>query len=246
MKEVKKTKSEQEYIPYIAKKSLPSGRILIFAPHADDEIFGCGGALIRHVQQGDPIKVVIVTDGAYPITEAQKAPDYAEIRKQESISAAKLIGYNNPIFLNFPDHFLKINKNLINSIKKEIEDFKPLNIYFPNGLEIHPDHRVVNKAVLQAIRKIKNRTVKNLISYEVSTPLEPNYLHDITDIAEILQSVMNCFKSQLKVQDYSKKIMALNIYRTYTLRMEVLFAEAYNIQSINHDRLRTRGKKNEC
>jgi LmbE family N-acetylglucosaminyl deacetylase len=221
-------------IPYHADRKILQGKTLVFAPHADDEIFGCGGALIRHIQQNDPVKVVVVTDGSYPVTEEQKSPDYPEIRRQESIAAAKLIGYNNPVFLNFPDNSLKLNKNLINSIKKEIEDFKPINIYFPNDLEIHPDHRVVNKAVLQAIKKIKNRTVQNLISYEVSAPLYPNYLHDITDVIETLESAMDCFKSQLRANDYSKKLMALKTYRTYTLPQEVLYAEAYNIISIGN------------
>ena len=243
MKKIMKTKTEQELIPYEAQRSVPSGKTLVFAPHADDEAFGCGGALIRHVQQNDPVKVIIVTDSGYPVTEDQKSPDYPEIRKQESIAAAKVIGYKDPVFLNFPDNSLRLNKNLIRSIKKEIEDFKPLNVYFPSSLEIHPDHSVVNKAVLQAIKKIKNRTVKNLTSYEISAPLFPNYLHDITDVAEILQTAMNCFKSQMKVQDYSKKIMALNTYRTYTLPKEVQFAEAYHFTKISKKKTGFFGKK---
>ena len=232
MANIFKTRLKQASIPFEAQKNVPSGKILVFAPHADDEIFGCGGALIRHVQQNDPIKVVIITDGSCPITEEQKTPDYTEIRKQESLAAAKLIGYDEPVFLDFPDNNLKLNKEMMKSIKQEIEDFAPENIYFPFELEIHQDHRLVNKAVLSAIKKSKCNCIKHLISFEISTPLYPNYLHDITDIAETLQAAMDCFKSQLKANDYNTKIVALNKYRTYTLPQHVSFAEAYNIQGI--------------
>lgn len=237
MSNIRKIRPEQEHIPYKAKRSVPSGRTLILAPHADDEIFGCGGAMIRCVQQNDVVKTVIVTDSGYPVTDEQKNPDYPEIRKRESIAAAKIIGCGEPEFLDFHDRSLVLDKKLVNSIQSIIESSNPSNIYYPADSEIHPDHRILNKAVQEALKNVTTKTVRYLISYEISAPLSPNYLHDITDIAEILLSAMNCFKSQLKVQDYRKKIMALNTYRTYTLPKEVLFAEAYAIQSVNTNRL---------
>jgi LmbE family N-acetylglucosaminyl deacetylase len=41
---------------------LPS-RVLVFAPHPDDEVLGCGGALALHARRGDHVRVVVVSDG---------------------------------------------------------------------------------------------------------------------------------------------------------------------------------------
>ena len=55
--------SRYEYI--LSKTSpLPSGKILVLAPHADDEVIGCGGTIAGHIQKNNPVKVVILTDSA--------------------------------------------------------------------------------------------------------------------------------------------------------------------------------------
>lgn len=38
-------------------------RVLVIAPHPDDEIIGCGGTMAQHVEKGDRIFVIYVTSG---------------------------------------------------------------------------------------------------------------------------------------------------------------------------------------
>ncbi|MCH2105723.1 MAG: PIG-L family deacetylase, partial [Planctomycetes bacterium] len=45
-------------------EELPRGRVLVIAPHADDEVLGCGGTLTRHIERGDEVEVLVLTDGA--------------------------------------------------------------------------------------------------------------------------------------------------------------------------------------
>jgi LmbE family N-acetylglucosaminyl deacetylase len=54
---------EDWYIPYQTSKLPQAQRVLVLAPHPDDEIFGCGGALALYVQLGAQVDVVVVTDG---------------------------------------------------------------------------------------------------------------------------------------------------------------------------------------
>ena len=42
-------------------------RILVIAPHPDDEILGCGGTMIKHIEAGDEVYVCIVTKGPEPM-----------------------------------------------------------------------------------------------------------------------------------------------------------------------------------
>lgn len=222
-------KIEQDFIPYEAKNFVSKGSSLILAPHPDDEVFGCGGAIIRHVQQGDKIKVCVVTDGGFAVTPEQDKEAYPVIRKKESIAAANILGYGMPLFLNYPDRGIADSKNFREHIHSIISDFHPENIYLPALSEIHPDHYELGKIVTNIAKQLDYTT--NLIYYEIGSMQKANLLHDITDIQGRLEKAMDCFESQLKVQEYKRHIIALHIYRTYTLPKYVKYAEAYNIVS---------------
>jgi GT2 family glycosyltransferase/LmbE family N-acetylglucosaminyl deacetylase len=224
-------KKEIDSIPYFSHKTVTTGKTLVLAPHPDDEVFGCGGAIIRHLEQRDEVKVVIVTDGGYPVNESQKVPEYPEIRKRESLEAAKVLGYGQPEFLDFKDEFLKADEKLIVRLREIILLFQPQNIYLPANTEIHPDHLALNKAGIEAaIRSPENF---NLFFYEIGQPLRPNLFLDITQLQPRLDQAMDCFTSQLAVQDYKTHIRSLHAYRSYTLGRDVKFAEAYRLIKSN-------------
>ena len=42
-----------------------NNRILVIAPHADDEIIGCGATIAKHIDDGDDVFIVIATNAAY-------------------------------------------------------------------------------------------------------------------------------------------------------------------------------------
>ncbi|MBK9346501.1 MAG: PIG-L family deacetylase [Burkholderiales bacterium] len=64
--------------------------MLVLAPHADDEVFGCAGAVIRHVPTGCAISVVVLSDGAYNIRDPTS--QVIATREAESCAAAALLG----------------------------------------------------------------------------------------------------------------------------------------------------------
>lgn len=222
-------RNESDFIPYQAAKSMPRGRSLILAPHPDDEVFGCGGAIIRHVQQGDEIKVCIVTHGGFAVTQHQKNDEYPGTRKKESMEAAIILGYGEPQFLNYPDRGLAADRGIKAHLQNIILDYCPENIYLPALTEIHPDHYALGIAGT-IVSEDLDFEVK-LIYYEIGRMQEANLLHDITDLQAQIEEAMDCFESQLKVQEYKRHINALHIYRTYTLPKAIRYAEAYNILS---------------
>lgn len=227
-------KEEQHPIPYYSS-DLPKGKALIFAPHPDDEIFGCGGAILRHLQQGDKVRVVIVTDGGLPVNDGQKTLDYHDIRKQESLAAAEVLGYGQPQFLDFQDGFLKADDMLISRLIEIIQEFEPQNIYLPADTEIHTDHIALNVAGIEAVRRYPDTV--NLFFYEIGQPLRPNFFIDVTGLQPTLEKAMDCFVSQLAAQDYKTHVRSLHAYRSYTLGKDVKFAEAYRM--IKSDELKT-------
>lgn len=221
---------EHQLVPYAAVHSLGRGPVLVFAPHPDDETLGCGGALMRHLECGDAVTVVIVTDGAFGKAENRQA--YVQARQYEALRAAEILGYGMPIFWGLPDRSIAFDEGLIERIHSCIEVTNASLVYTPSWWEINPDHRNLSLCVAEAIRRCHHEVA--ILMYEVSAPLQPNRLLDVTDLYERKQTAIECFTSQLAVQAYDKHIWALNRFRTYTLPANVQFAEAYRMVT-QHD-----------
>lgn len=219
---------EQHFVPYRAEQSLGPGRALVFAPHPDDEVLGCGGAIMRHVAAEDPLAVVIVTDGGAASGAASgPAGDYARVREQESRRAAEILGYGEPLCWRMADRGIPYGEALIERMMDAIREQQADLVYVPSWWEMHPDHYAVALAGAEAVRRSGGDIA--LVMYEVGVPLHPNRLLDITDLVQRKQAAVDCFASQLAQQDYGRHIGALNVYRTYTLPATVLAAEAYRI-----------------
>src|SRR4249920_3854166 len=76
----------------------PEGsRILVLAPHMDDEVIGCGGTLVRHIRNGAEVTIVFMTNGRYGSKKAQenkvdhKEADLVQTRKSEAMLALKTL-----------------------------------------------------------------------------------------------------------------------------------------------------------
>ncbi len=219
---------ENRLVPVQAVTNIPCTHALVFAPHPDDEVFGCGGAIMRHVEQGIPVNVIVVTDGAHGVSD-EKVSEYTAQRQNESIAAAKILGCSTPTFWQYRDREICYSEKLIQEIITAVSETNADLIYAPSIFEMHPDHRALGMAVVEAVRRM-GKTVR-LALYEVGIPLQPNQLLNISDLAARKQAAMECFTSQNVKQRYDLHIAALNRYRTYTLPASVTAAEAYMLMS---------------
>jgi LmbE family N-acetylglucosaminyl deacetylase len=218
---------ESLFIPYTATTDLPKGNVLVLAPHPDDEVFGCAGAIMQHVSQNDSVQVVIITDGSAAITHpnTDSRIKYIETRQQESIKVAQVLGYGSPEFWGIADRALKCNDNFIEQLVNYIKEKQISLVYAPSVMEIHPDHYALAMSAVEAVRRCGESV--SLSMYEIGIPLHPNVLLDITHMLERKKEAMNCFVSQLALQDYSRHILGLNNYRCYTLPATVMAVEGY-------------------
>jgi glycosyltransferase involved in cell wall biosynthesis/LmbE family N-acetylglucosaminyl deacetylase len=214
---------EQSLIPYHAVKSLSATRVLVIAPHPDDEVFGCGGTIAAFVEYLIPVHVVVLTDGD-AAKNSDGSLDYAQERRAESLGAAALLGYGVPEFWSLPDRSLGYDENLIYRCSSLIEDIKADLVLCPSLYEIHPDHYAVAQVAIEAAR----RTSIRVAFYEVGQPMmRPNRLVDISRFSDLKRKAIGCFNTQLNIQNYGEQIFALNTYRTYTLDEKVCLVEAF-------------------
>lgn len=214
---------EAESIPY-EPNDLRGERLLVLAPHPDDEVIGCGGLIALHTREHRAVSVVVATDGA-------EAGDVA-VRQEESRKGLHIVGAASIEFLGFRDRQLERDLPALKTkLRTIIDAFNPDLIAVPSPVEIHPDHVALARAVAELVqsdsRLFANHATTRIAFYEVSAPLRPNTLVDISSVSDLKYSAVAAHASQRAVRDYSAYIEGLNAYRGITLPPEVKYAEGY-------------------
>jgi LmbE family N-acetylglucosaminyl deacetylase len=215
---------EAEAIPYTPSR-LRGERLLVLAPHPDDEAIACGGLIAQHLAERRAVRVLVATNG-------DQAGD-AAAREDESRRGLALLGDHASIdFLGFPDRALAQHEAALQErLRDALRDFRPDLIAVPAPIEIHPDHLALARAFCELVQRddalFAELAVARVAFYEVGQPLRPNALVDISDVAEKKWSAIAAHASQLAWRDYVSYARGLNTYRGMTLPAEVKFAEAY-------------------
>jgi LmbE family N-acetylglucosaminyl deacetylase len=219
--------------PYQCHTALPARRLLVLAPHPDDEVFGCGGTLCNMAAAGAEVSVWIVTEGVVRHQWGHlPEPERSRVREQlvatrqaESRRAASLLGCPEPRFLTYEDGWLWEEAELPQQLLGLLDEQLPDMILAPSPWEMHRDHRALAAAALQLLAALPDST--RLAFYEVGVPLPCNYLVDITPVAGHKWAAMQAFTSQLQQQAYAEQLAGLNRFRSYTLGPDVQQAEAF-------------------
>ncbi len=193
-------------------------RVLVIAPHPDDEVLGCGGVMARHTAEGDEVFVLVVTRGVpelFPV-------EVIEGTRLELRAAHELLGVQETIFLELPAPQLdSIPGHVVaDGISKAIRRIGPEVVYLPHRGDIHSDHRIVYYATLVACRPIHNPSVKKMLCYETISETEwsppfgedafvPTVFVNISDYLADKLAAMACYKSQLQEAPYPRSLEAL-------------------------------------
>jgi LmbE family N-acetylglucosaminyl deacetylase len=129
-----------------------SDRILVVAPHPDDETIGAGGFLEEAVQAGAAIRVVIATDG--------NRRGGKKIRHQETLNAMGKLGVpaEDVVFLDYPDGDLSSQEAFQARLEGISGDFRPNIVIGTHPKDYHPDHAAVGRAI-DLLGKHSNHTV---------------------------------------------------------------------------------------
>jgi LmbE family N-acetylglucosaminyl deacetylase len=219
---------ENWFVPHQESILPHARRVLVFAPHPDDEVFGCAGAIVKYVRRNATIGIVVFTTGCAYLDGHEKEAMKAT-RQQESMLAAQILGCPSPEFLDFEDRQLNQVPHLKELIQAKIDTFQPDLIFVPSLWEIHPDHRALCISTLSCAMDAfeASKAQFHVMQYEVSAPLNPNFILDISECHHLKDSAVQSFGSQLLSKPYDVCIKGLNQYRTLTLNSGTTQAEAY-------------------
>ena len=199
-------------------------RVLVFAPHPDDDILGCGGTLSKLAKTAS-LCVVLVTDGS----GAGELPFGTDkVRQAEFVSALALLGITQVKFLNQPDGFFQSNERLRSLVIDILLSFEPDWIFFPARFDYHRDHILISEFIFDTVSAVSNKST--LIEYETSAPIQATHIVDITDVFSLKAKALEQHKTALAYGDYLRAITGLNTYRGLYLGVDK-FAEAFRVCS---------------
>lgn len=219
-------------------------RILVLAPHMDDEVFGCGGTLALCIKKTCQVSVVYFTNGNKGYDEnkfvgesdnkrREREARLIEIRKKEARHAAEIIGFNELIFLDFDDEALDIQADKIDKLVNILQHARPQAVFLPFLNDLHPDHWMTNCLFIKAAIRAKLMGDISCWGYEVWSPLFNNTVVDITDVIKEKREAMKAYVSQISDLDYPRVILGLNTYRSLMTRQGSGFAEGFYVAELD-------------
>ena len=187
-------------------------RVLVLAPHPDDEAIGCGGTLLRHAAEGDAIRTIFLTSGEKGCN-GQPEEATAKMREAEARDAAKILGVAQTEFWRRPDGALRADSTTVARLRKAVSVWRPAILYVPHSGEQHADHVAAGRIVRRALTGHVGLALK-VLTYEVWTPLQTMvHVEDITEHIEEKMQAIRAHRCQCNVMRFDDATRGLNRYR---------------------------------
>lgn len=194
-------------------------RILVIAPHPDDEILGVGGTVAKHSKNGDEVCILIVAGHLPPL---YKKGVYQQTVKEAQI-AHDVVGATQTIFLDLPATTLgQIPTYELNGkIYKVINDIEPHVVLCPYP-DRHVDHRIVFESTMVGTRPIRvGQKIELVAAYEalsethwnaphIEPNFTPNWTVDITDYIDVKMKALSAYESQISPFPGPRSLEAVN------------------------------------
>jgi LmbE family N-acetylglucosaminyl deacetylase len=203
----------------IALARPPRGRVLLLAPHADDDVIGPGGTAALHVEQGDLVHVIVVFNGlAGDPDERWSAEEYRLMRQREARAGGAHLGLSSYEFWDYPEGHEPGPAELVAAATRlaaRVRELAPAIVYAPWIGEQHLDHHTLARVTRLALARAKFRG--QAWGYEVWTPLVAELVIDVSAWYEKKVAALREHASQLAYLDVVHKGLALSAQRSIYL-----------------------------
>jgi len=171
-------------------------RVLILAPHPDDETIGCGGTIALYALQGADIRLIVISNAKELSSHVAGNGDLMEIRRQEAIQASKVLGIGTVQFWDFPDGELDLfTTEIWSKVDAMTREFLPDIVFAPSPLDHHKDHIAVAGI---ALKFLEERHSARIAFYEVYQPIRFNLLVNISETMPQKEKAMTKYKQSLQ------------------------------------------------
>jgi len=209
-------------------------RIAAIGAHIDDIEIGCGGTLAKATRNGHSVQMIVMCDSAYTSFDG-KVLRTVEEAIEEGKLAAQLLGVEDLIVLDFAIKDVPYNSATVESLDRELSEFKPDLILTHWPFDTHQDHRNTALATISA-----GRYINNILMYEPFPPSGRSY-HPFRpqvyfDVSETIDKKINALrKHESQYKKYGEKWIESILGRAKMRGFDsfVNYAEAYEVVTIN-------------
>jgi len=186
-------------------------KLLVIAPHSDDEVLGCGGLISKIKKSGGKVYVLIFNLGF----EKDDTKESQEKRKNEVKNAMDILNVDGyEIVHDQPDNNRDLDAKPLHSLIEVIEStssislekIAPTMVAIPTIFSHHQDHVHVHHACIAALRPISTPVSNIVLSYEApehsrwsaSGVFEPNFFVEIEDVIDQKILAFSKYNSQIR------------------------------------------------
>jgi len=204
--------------------------VVVFIPHPDDAESRMAGTVARWTRNGKEVVYVVCTNGDKGTNNPDVSPeDLARIREAEQLTAARILGVREVIFLGYPDQGLQDTPDFRKQIVRLIRMYQPDTVVTVDpyrGYLDHRDHRITARVTLDAVfpyaltaHSYPDLLAQGLLPHRVKEVLfcgtgDPNYYIDITDTIDIKVAALRCHKSQVgdrpELEEWIRRMAAIS------------------------------------
>lgn len=204
-------------------------KIVAIGAHFDDLELACGGTIARFTSLGHTVDVIMTSRSDY--ADAYGNVLRTELQaKSEGVAGLKVLGVDKIVCLNYPTKEVVFCKQLIESINRYFDLWKPDFILAPSQNESHQDHYNTSKAVMSA-----GRYQKTIWTYETlypskttNTVFRPTLYVDITEQMQTKLDSLKAHTSQFSKYEHWTDLVT-SLARVRGIENQCKYAEAYDI-----------------
>jgi len=208
-------------------------RVLVVAPHPDDETLGCGGSLLRHADQGDELHWLIMSAidsdmGFSPARVESRAKEIEEVAAEYGFTSLHQAKFDTTRLDTYP------KGELVGEVSSIISRVQPEVLYLPYRSDVHSDHKAVFDAVASCTKSFRYPSIISVRVYETLSETEftirtddggfkPNLWINISDYIDRKVEIMKIYASEIKDHPFprsEKNIRALATVRGATAGVE--------------------------
>jgi LmbE family N-acetylglucosaminyl deacetylase len=212
-------------------------RLVVIAPHPDDETLGAGGTIARFVEAGAEVSVLIVSGHLPPLY-----PEAAfEETRREAEDAFRFLGVKHWEFMKVPATMVHTTPvaELNSKVVKFVRAAQPEVVLIPFP-DRHIDHRIVFDSAVVATRPVGQNPPRMVLCYEtlsethwnapgIEPAFVPDFHFDISAQMDKKIQALECYASQVKAAPSRSVEATRALARFRGSQMGCEYAEAFKI-----------------
>jgi LmbE family N-acetylglucosaminyl deacetylase len=208
--------------------------VLIVAPHALDEVLGCGGAIALHAAAGRPVHVLVLCGDD---------SGHDGKRRDAAVQAMALLGAQPPRFCGFPENRSDTVPltDIVSVIERTTGELRPSTVYVSNGSNLNIDHQIAFRAAATALRPLPGSPVAEFYGYEIPSSTDwapagfgeafrPTHFVEITHVLERKLKALEIYSFDMRAEPHARSPASVeNLARARGASIGVFTAEAFTV-----------------